>query len=162
MRPKNPYRHYKTTLDRGKNRSPNTVQMPCGACEAPLWITLGMKKGGAKVFFCDLVCRNKRQSFGSNPELKGGYLNKSQGYFYIRVDGKAVLMHRILMERKLARKLRSDEHVHHINGIRNDNRLENLAVVSNRNHPTEKLKYIHVLQARIRLLEKKLYGKRDC
>lgn len=48
------------------------------------------------------------------------------GYITIRIDGKHVFEHRILMEQKLGRKLEKHESVHHINGIRNDNRLENL------------------------------------
>lgn len=47
-----------------------------------------------------------------------------------------VLEHRIVMEKVLGRLLETNEHVHHINGQKWDNRPENLAVLGHAEHST--------------------------
>jgi len=59
------------------------------------------------------------------------------------------------MEKKLGRYLKPNEIVHHLNGIRNDNRPENLFLLkSSKQHSTWTL--LKIAQRRIKDLEKQL------
>jgi hypothetical protein len=61
---------------------------------------------------------------------KGSGYTNPQGYRLIRVGGEPVMEHRYVMEQILGRPLWADENVHHINGVRDDNRPENLELWS--------------------------------
>lgn len=73
---------------------------------------------------------------------KGGRTQASNGYVLIRVGTGHHLAdirgyayeHRLVAEQKLGRRLLDGEQVHHINGIKNDNRPENLEVVPSMAH----------------------------
>ena len=52
--------------------------------------------------------------------------NKVSGYVYGNFGGRKQAQHRVVMEEHLGRPLYSHENVHHKNGVRDDNRIENL------------------------------------
>ena len=58
----------------------------------------------------------------------------SDGYLLRWVDGKFILDHRLVMQKNLGRELLETEHIHHLNGDRMDNRVENLQIVTNSEH----------------------------
>jgi hypothetical protein len=57
-----------------------------------------------------------------------------KGYREICIDRRWLAEHRLVVEQDLERQLTSREHVHHLNGDRLDNRIENLVVYDGAEH----------------------------
>jgi len=100
----------------------------------------------------------------SNPNWKGGRRKGYGGYiivllhpddpFYQMAQADGVCPeHRYVMAQSIGRCLRKDEIVHHINHIRDDNRIENLHLV---NDSDGTHKYIDSLEKKVKQLESEL------
>lgn len=92
-----------------------------------------------------------------HPNWQGGRRITKDGYIMIyqpdhpNASHRYILEHRIVLERKLGRLLERNEIGHHLNGIRDDNRPENLVALIPKEHSTKTL--LQELQRRIRELE---------
>jgi endogenous inhibitor of DNA gyrase (YacG/DUF329 family) len=72
--------------------------------------------------FCSRDCFNKASLEGKVFKYK--VYNDARGYSYYR----GVPVYRLIVEKVIGRKLKPDERVHHINGVKADNRNHNLLV----------------------------------
>ena len=150
----------------------------CEDCGKERWVLI--IKGAPNRLLC-LPCgrRGYRNVF-----WKGGRVKDCKGYVYIYIypdnpfypmagrKHKYIAEHRLVMARHLGRCLDSWEVVHHLNGIKDDNRLENLKFLpSPTHHITDLLmkrenyrlqKRVDDLEGRVTLLEaENIILKRD-
>jgi hypothetical protein len=130
---------------------PTTDEIPSGLCECGC---------GGKTHVVNWTIRGRRWFKGHPAPFLSGHANRksgvdhhlfvgrrktASGYIYVYAPDHPnarrakeyegyVLEHRLLWERANGRLLRRDEHVHHINGVRDDNRLENLVALTSSQH----------------------------
>ena len=109
------------------NRRNKRIKVNCSNCNVPV-IKFLSKYKKSKRHFCNPQCAGKFYTGKNCTHWKGG--NSQNGYKIIWHKGRGVMEHRVIMENHIGRPLKKFETVHHKNGIRNDNRIENLEIFS--------------------------------
>jgi endogenous inhibitor of DNA gyrase (YacG/DUF329 family) len=119
----------------GQTKTP--VDLSCEHCGKAFQV----KPSASERRFCSKECEGRSRWKRVQGRTHNGkpVLHNPQGYVKIwepSLDPRRswVLEHRYVVEQAIGRKLRADEHVHHVNGDRADNRLENLEVIDPTSH----------------------------
>lgn len=82
----------------------------------------------------------RNQTRENNPNWKGGKTKHTHGYILVsapehpRSHNGYVFEHILVVEKREGRFIREDEVIHHENGIKNDNRSENLILTNFKKH----------------------------
>jgi len=124
------------------------VLLPCVDCGKKRWKQL--KRGRLVQMRCmscagKVYASNHHQRGTLSHSWKGGKTKNTSGYIMVKIEPDHpyysmarkqgyVLEHRLIVASKLGRPLLKTEQVHHINGIKDDNRPDNLKLVSLLDH----------------------------
>ena len=163
------------------------VWAECPECHSFRWVGFyHLKKMGSNFFCKCLGCATKSAtnkgrflSGADHPNWKGGrwmqggcyfvkiskndpYASMAKSYGSSKKNRECrehlyIPEHRLIIAKHLNRALSKDEIVHHLNGCKHDNRIENLALVSPKIHDTRS----HIKQLRERIVELERRFKND-
>jgi hypothetical protein len=147
--------------DIGFNNTEKYLWRKCVGCGDERWVRFRNVVTPTRCLVCSMK-RNRSPSKVAKSGVKtsDGYIriHKSliEPFFYpMLLKIGHVMEHRYVVAKHLGRCLHRWEVVHHINGIKDDNRIENLQLISDSRH-----EQITILENRIRYLEGILNGNK--
>jgi len=124
------------------------IWLLCPQCNIPRWVYKQDTKPSRKSASCR-TCSGKRYvKLMQAKNWKGGRTYRN-GYAFIKLyppdpfysmakgSSRYIAEHRLIMAQHLGRLLKTTEIVHHINGVRADNRIENLEIITPHEHPKQ-------------------------
>jgi len=136
----------------GQGLSSNKIALKLGVTGSAIRIAM-LKLGIKTRSLSDALSGSRHYAW------QGGKSKTSTGYIEVYMPEhprankrKRVYEHILVWESTHSRKLRKGEIVHHLNGIKDDNRPENLIAMMGKEH----IRWIPTLQKRIRQLEEEL------
>ena len=153
-------------IGRDGNQSNKYIYLACPNCGKERWVFYRRDK--EQKGLCGKCSRRIVENRGTGGWGKSGIRGKfahKRGYWLIKLDPTdffyptanykgEIFEHRLVMARHLGRNLHRWEIIHHRNGNKGDNRIENLQLVSDDRH-----NQITLLERRIKYLEKLLIKK---
>lgn len=136
------YRTWDSRLERSRfcskacaARAMMMVRPPCKQCGGPIREVKDTRASK----FCSKTCANRwtaknRKATKYRVKTLKGYVMLRAPYHPNATTKGYVMEHRLVMEKHLGRLLEADEVVHHKNSIKDDNRLENLELMTKPEH----------------------------
>jgi len=129
-----------------KSRGVRYIWAACEICGKERWVAvLHGKPSHTRCIACAPKAKGLIRRGESSPSWKGGRRKTADGhvsillqpdnFFYSMADKYGYAReHRLVVAKSLGRCLQSWEIVHHRNGVKDDNRIENLQVISELGH----------------------------
>lgn len=161
----------RVSIGNGKRHSRQFIWNSCRRCGKQRWIRCNKRYEPMSTFCRSCGCKitgdkNKaenNQNWKGGTRRSGGYVLQRifpEDFFWSMAKGDGYVMeHRLVMAKYLSRCLLPWEVVHHKNGVKDDNRIENLELLTDGRYHLVDMKtkrYIVLLEQKIRRLESQL------
>lgn len=107
------------------------IKKICKFCKSIFYVH-PYRKDDAK--YCSRKCGSSDKTGSKHNAWKNGKNLMTHGYIRIRINKKYVYEHRYIMEKYLERPLKRNEIIHHIDGDKTNNNINNLKLMTKNKH----------------------------